>query len=142
MDILRFYQDYSIPHFTEGKNVGAGWVNVCCPYCNDTSNHLGFSLAGNYFKCWRCGWHPFKETLVKLSGMGRGQLNGVLHQYGGASYQSSQPIERKKRLSHQLPSGTGTLITSHKQYLERRGFDSEMIENQWGVMGTGPISPH
>ena len=141
MDIIRFYTDNNIPHDTEGKNVGAGWVNVQCPYCNDLSNHLGFSLTGDFFKCWRCGWHPFKETLVKLSGLSYAQVEDTLHLYGGKTpHHSSAPVTREERRPNKLPSGAEPLKNAHKQYLTRRGFDPDQLEQRWGLLGTGPVS--
>ena len=45
-----------------------------------------------------------------------------------------------RRKAHRLPSNTEPLSDRHKQYLEKRGFDSDYLEKKYGLLGTGPVS--
>lgn len=67
-DIVRFYQDHKIDYSTEGKNCQEGWVNICCPFCEDKSNHLGIQInKPTKVKCWRCGSHNLLEVLENFT---------------------------------------------------------------------------
>lgn len=142
MDIISLYNDYSIYYPTEGhKHSRPGWVNVVCPFCTGNPGlHLGYSLANNYFACWRCGWHPLLLTLSKLLGLREEECRRIVRQYGGRSTTKSQ--DHKVRIKpFKLPSSIVPLTTKHKKYLINRGFahPSKLVE-QWGIRSTGPIS--
>ena len=139
MNILQLYQDYGIPFWTEGKNVGSGWINVACPFCQDTSNHLGFNLKQEYFRCWRCGWHATLPTISKLLSMDVISAGRIVGKYGGrARLRISPDILVPK--PHVLPSGTDRMLSHHRAYLIKRKFDPEYLEKEWGLLGTGPVS--
>ncbi len=53
--VVQILESYGIPHWTQGKNVNPGWVNIQCPFCNDPSNHLGIFPESLKINCWRCG---------------------------------------------------------------------------------------
>ena len=140
MNILQLYNDFNIPHATEGqKNSQPGWVNVTCPFCDDSSNHLGYNIEGNYFNCWRCGSHPIKQTLAKLLNIPQKEVPVLIKQYGGKIY-SKEPTVKIRAKAHKFPSGVGMMKPHHKRYLERRGFDPDKLEEEWTLFGTGPIS--
>lgn len=44
----------------------------------------------------------------------------------------------------QLPLGTGAMTIRHKDYLRGRGFDPDLLEAKYGLLGTGPTGhcPH
>lgn len=43
-----------------------------------------------------------------------------------------------------LPTGTAAIGPAHRKYLEGRGFDPELLERKYGLLGTGPAGslPH
>jgi hypothetical protein len=149
MNIIKLYQDYNIA-FTqpgESSNAGQGWVQTNCPFCDDPSDHLGYNLDGDYFNCWRCGFHDLYETLAKLTGRTKGEMYRVAQEYGGlrgrdrAYYrQNEQPAVKINRHPFKLPTGTTDLTLRHRTYLKNRGFDPDKLEREWGLMGTGPVS--
>jgi hypothetical protein len=139
MDILLFYKDYQIQYITEGKNVGEGWVNITCPFCDDPSEHLGYNLEKDYYRCWRCGWHTITETFAKLLNVGKEQTYSILKQYG-AQHEPYVQLPTKVGIKpFQFPFGTGPLQQAHKQYLEKRDFDPNKLALEWGLMATGPV---
>jgi hypothetical protein len=153
MDIIKFYTDHSIPYHEEGEghHAGPGWVQINCPFCDDPSDHLGYNLRENYFNCYRCGSHPINSTIARLLNIPETDVPSIVHQYGGykgQSIPSSRKISRpttstihKERTAVQLPSGTSALTLRHKTYLRQRGFDPDQLEEEWGLMGTGPVAP-
>jgi len=52
--IISLLEKYSVPYWTEGKNVSNS-VNIQCPLCTDQSNHCGIFRDSTLFHCWKCG---------------------------------------------------------------------------------------
>jgi DNA primase len=141
MDILRIYQDYNIPYQTEGhKHCRPGWANTACPFCTGNPGlHLGASLDGGHFYCWRCGWHPAKQSLSKLLGISEKEANKIISQYGGKSIAAPEAKIQIRAKAFKYPAMTGDLGKAHRAYLEKRKFDPDLIAWQWGVKGIGPM---
>ena len=61
-DWLSFLQQRGIQYVTRGKNVAKGNINVQCPFCGqaDPSEHMGISLSGEGWSCWRNDEHRGK----------------------------------------------------------------------------------
>lgn len=141
MNILDLYQDYHVQYWTEGKNVSTGWVNVACPFCADTSNHLGYNLDKNYFRCWKCGPHPLSLTLSRLLSVDERSVHTIIQQYGGRPKPFVSATQMDIGIKqYRLPSPTGVLSKRHRAYLTKRGFDTIRLETEWGLLGTGPLS--
>lgn len=143
MDILRLYQDYSVSYQTEGhKHCRPGWVNTECPHCTGNPGlHLGYNLQGDYYVCWRCGFHPIAPTIAKLIHVGEPKARTIIHQYGLLIPTHTKESKVKIRAkAHRLPSNTVPLQRNHKRYLESRGFDPDLLEREWNLLGTGPYS--
>ena len=141
MKIFEFLKDYNIDHSTTNKNVSGGWVGICCPFCGDDNYHLGYNYDDDYgFSCWKCGHHNPTETISTLTGVNYSRAKQIIKQYSG---QSSSPAVKKqvKKESFKYPTGTREeLHKIHRKYLEKREFDPDYLQNEWKVIGTGPIS--
>ena len=144
MDILRLYHDHGVPHETEGhKHCRPGWVNTACPFCTGNPGlHLGATLDGAMFVCWRCGWKPSRKALARLLGVREGELRTLLAPYGGTSRGRRAPEVRRRPRAKALkfPTGTGPMNARQRRYLSKRGFDPDQMERYWGLLGTGPAS--
>jgi len=144
MKIIELYRDHNI----QSDDQLQGWINTACPFCDDPLDHLGFSLSGNYFNCWRCGWHPVYETLSKLLSIPKSEVHSILAGYRGqdtsilhTTSTNRQPLRHAFRArGFRYPSGTGPLTQHHKNYIQNRGFDPDFIEKFWNVKATGPFS--
>lgn len=128
---------------TEGhKHCRPGWLNTACPFCTGNPGlHLGWNLEKEFFRCWRCGFHPTIETLSRLSGRSRSQIIELVREYGGRSkikFRKETRVPRTK--AFKFPTGTGPLKKQHIDYLEKRGFDAGRLVSEWGLLSTGPIS--
>lgn len=145
MDFIRLCSDYRIELVgAEHHHVSAGWVGVHCPFCSGKNFHLGYNLSSGVFHCWRCGTHPRKDALERLTGTSLGVL---YERYGGGS---SRPApRRRKRItpvisklrSIALPKGfTEPLRPHHAAYLTRRGFDPTFLAEEWGIESTRPTA--
>jgi len=142
MNIVDLFNDFNIPHFTEGyKYCRPGWVNVECPFCTGNPGpHLGFEIASNHFNCWRCGWHPTDFTISKLLNVRTEQAKEIIKQYGGHTYRTKTIPVQIRLKAHKLPSNTMPLQQNHRQYLIGRNFDPDRLQREWKLLGTGPIS--
>jgi len=142
MQIIQLYTDHNIPFQTEGnKHCRPDWVNTACPHCTGNIGlHLGYSLSRNYFKCWRCGWHPVIPTISRLAKISQKEAGSLVRQYGGAAgaVTAAKVVLRIK--AHRLPSNHGPLQRQHKHYLRKRLFDPDKLEQEWKLLGTGPCA--
>lgn len=142
MNIVQLFEDYNIPHVTEGVNCSPGWVNICCPFCpDDPSEHCGIHLETNHVNCWRCGAHPLSLTISLLLNTTEHQARQIIKQYGKTThFPSTEPVVKIGTKRHQLPSGCTPLMDNHRLYLEHRLFDPDQLVHDWNLLGTGPIS--
>lgn len=141
MDIIQLYQDYNVPFQTEGhKHCRPGWVNTECPFCSGNPGlHLGASINGGHFYCWRCGWHPASQCIAKLLNISETKAKQLIRKYHGIS-NIPEPVIKIRTKAHKLPGGISPLLKQHRQYLESRQFDADYLEKEWSLLGTGPVS--
>lgn len=147
MSIEDLFHDYGVETAPEGhKHHRPGWVNVDCPFCvHNPGYHLGFNEDGKYFYCWSCGkdnaW-SIKKTLSTLLHISESEASRLAKEYN--IFRGKRRIEKPKiKVNHKpfkFPSDTGPMKRNHKKYLEKRGFDPDYLEKEWGVLGTGPAS--
>lgn len=144
MDIQQIYSDYSIDHRTSGhKHTREGWVNVECPWCitDNPGYHLGYNLDGNFFTCWKCGWHPIGSTLARLLKVPEVDIRRITHKYGFLiPRQKKNSIIKVGKKPMHLPSNSLPILENHRKYLINRGFDPDYLEEKYKILGTGPFS--
>ena len=146
LKILDLCKDHNIHFETEGhKHCRPRWVNLSCPFCSGNPGlHLGYNLEKNYFMCWRCGWHPVVTAIAALIKLDESKAALLIRQYNGhaSSRKGTEihPVVRPRTKSHRLPSSTGPLQRQHISYLQKRLFDPEKLEREWGLLGTGPVA--
>jgi len=130
-------QDWKVPFDEKGN----GWVNIQCPFCGDTGEHLGIAPNSLNFHCWRCGWHPTYDTLALVLNQPKKEIPRILQQYNLAIGKRSPKTERKVNIHpFKMPLDTGALSLYHKMYLRKRNFSPRKLVKEWGIVGTGPVS--
>jgi len=136
IDIQRFFEDNNIEHWTSGKNVADGFINVCCPYCDDTSNHLGFSQNGNKCFCWKCGEHNVFDALCLSTDKSRKDIAVLLKDYKDilSNYYSDFNTKEYNNTTIEVPGSE--LKIGHRKYLEGRNYDVDYIINKYDLRGT------
>lgn len=141
-DAMGYLEARNIPHWTSGKNVTAGWVNIQCPYldCDDSSNHLGINLSTGVHSCWKCGGKGGPAKLIMaLENCDFALAAQTIIQYSldlwdvpvsarGAA--GSKVVDGKV-----LPAVQATLPNPHLRYLIKRGFNPNAIINKYRVAG-------
>lgn len=143
MKVEKLLRDHNVPIAEPGdENHRDGWVNVRCPFCADSSKHLGIHRFVNRANCWRCGWHPLKAAISKVIGVSEPEAARIMKDYGGKSRGTkTEKVKPKIRLKeHKLPSDCGPLKKRHKRYLLSRNFDPNYLEDQWKLLASGPLS--
>lgn len=118
IDIVRIYQTYNIKYWTEGKNVQPGWINTQCPFCGDTSNHLGFNIEKQYYYCWRCKYKHQKEVFNRL--------NIPLTELKNHTIIQSEII-KKLNIKRQFNLPGSELNDPARKYLSQRNFDPDNL---------------
>ncbi|MBS3776757.1 MAG: hypothetical protein KGY70_16285 [Bacteroidales bacterium] len=143
------FHDYGIDTAPEdNKHYRPGWINVECPFCGQGSGkyHLGFNIKDGYFHCWNCGtenaW-SVKRTIAKLIGVSEKEAVVLIKTYrismkGGKGKEQAKVSINKKQF--RLPPDSGEMKKNHRRYLEKRRFDPDWLEQEWKVMGTGPMA--
>ena len=59
---IMFFDEHGIEYVTSGPNVAQGNINVRCRFCvDDPSHHMGISLKGKGWACWRDKTHRGKS---------------------------------------------------------------------------------
>lgn len=143
MKIIKLFEDYSIPHRTEGhKHCQEGWVQIKCPYCSGNPGwHLGYDLANDYFNCWRCGFHSTFKVIKDILQLGVGQTKELIEKYHGKSAKAKK-VKSKRPSKLKLPMGIEKFSKRHKKYLEKRNYDPDRIIKMWKLKATGPIGDY
>jgi hypothetical protein len=138
-DFAQLFRDNAVPHWTEGKNVSDGWVNVQCVFCDDPSNHLGFSAEGAC-ACWRCGTHSTSEAIHLLTGLDWQNIQ-TSYQGGAQSFRGTDRTGAPPS-SLSLPIGTREMTEAHRQYIIDRNFDPDRLARDYALQGTGIVGPY
>jgi hypothetical protein len=65
---VRLLEQHSIEYVDKGKSTAKGNVYVHCPFCGnaDPSHHMGISLAGSGWGCWRNSAHRGRSPVRLL----------------------------------------------------------------------------
>jgi len=126
-DVRSYLSEVGIPYQTEGKNVTSGWVEIRCPYCSDSSFHLGISPIF-LFHCWRCGAKGHILKLIQeLENCSSREAKARIGQFQDFSLIPAQE-EPVYSTTVKLPLESHVQFTSHHlDYLRQRNFDPNHI---------------
>jgi Toprim-like len=139
VDWVKILEANGIEFRSRGANVAQGNVNIRCPWCadGDPSFHLGISLSGAGYGCWRSKAHRGKSVRYLLSALlGAETANRILEEEGLKSRgKPSRIVEPKVELRPrelEWPLGIEeyrpVLDKRFYAYLLSRGFDHEKTE--------------
>lgn len=138
MTIREALDDLKVEYAEAGNNhCRPGWIQLeRCPFCSSQSYHLGFNLQGQYFNCWKCGYHNVVSVLLRL-GVGFDDAK-ALYKALDISPESADFSRIRKGLVE--PAGIVELQSAHKRYLKRRGFVPQDLQMLWNLKGIGIAS--
>jgi len=141
IDIREVLDDLHIYYTEAGKNVSDGWIGTSCPFCDDTSNHLGINLNSKTISCFKCGTsgtvikylseelRDFSKAISILNDAVPRELRSFDQQQRGNAVHVELPKEAKREITPQ-----------HAGYLQERGFDYKALNDMYNLHYCGPIS--
>ena len=67
--LYELFKRTNIPYKDSGTNVGREFINICCPFCNESRFHCGINTIDYWFKCFVCGesgsWYKLKKQVKR-----------------------------------------------------------------------------
>lgn len=143
----------------DGANLSKGNIGIACPFCgDDPSTHMGISLAGAGWNCWRDRSHKGKspvgliQVLLKCSWERAREIAGLDNTYVPEDWCSQAmaliapkptPAPKKRRLllpSEFLEFSDLPRCKPYLRYMENRGFTLTRLQ-AYGIKycTTGPF---
>jgi len=129
-DVKAYLNDRGVRFYTSGKNCSPGWVNIRCLFCSDKTNHLGVNLKSKIYRCWKCKRKGPVTHIIRA--LGETNVEEVLNEFimiGGVP-----SLIKSAKVTKYLPKeASDELPIIHQAYLEYRGFDPLIIQNNYKV---------
>jgi len=149
-NVEEYLQDRGIEYAEGGtKNVASGWVGIKCPFCDDTSTHMGINLTTKGVRCWKCG-QPRKGGLAglisKLENIPIRKSFSTIENF--IRHTDTRFDERSLSLDAEIRSNDRakmpfeikkTLSDESRAFLRGRGLDDELIASKYKLMETGVV---
>lgn len=130
----QFLSDFFIPYTEDGANTSEDFININCPFCSDHSFHLGVNRSKGYANCWKCGYHSIYDLIKRL--LPKENPKAIMIQYdSNISLKKHLNKEKNKPVSSIIVPGD-RLLKIHKDYLMKRDFDPDYLENKYDIKGT------
>jgi hypothetical protein len=139
-DAKRFLTERNHPFKMSGAEISSGWLGILCPICGDTSGstHGAFSLKNGAYNCWRCGGtHPIK-VIQELESCSYKKAKEIYNLYQTEEIFEEELITLADDIDIAKLTSASKMQWYHRDYLEKRNFDSEKLEREYKLLGTGP----
>lgn len=133
MNFVKLFTDYKIDFNTR---INRGWTNIACPFCDDKTFNGGFNNAGNYFHCWKCGGHDFKQALARAANIPFNEVDILIEQYAGRNSLLNK-LNKKQAKAIQLTLPTNTFTPAERKYLKQRNFSPKLLHEKYKIVGGG-----
>lgn len=139
IDYISLLEDYSVDYSLDGANVGNTYIGLHCPWCDDTGYHGGVPRAGyRSFSCWKCGSHSVEAALSRILGIRN--IAEILAKYEDDSIQVQSRDRHLIYPDRKVIVPGGKLEWYHKKYLAGRRYDPDIVERDFSIQGTEPLS--
>lgn len=137
LDLLQQHNIDFRQHGDGASNAGMNWVQVDCPSCSPNSGkyRLGVNKHNGAWYCWLCGPQKSTETWAAVLHI----TNKEAWKLASALPRDAAPAAEAHTGKLILPDGLGPLLKAHRRYLTGRGFDPDVLAEQYGVQGIGPL---
>lgn len=144
-DVKSWLRSRGIPFKEEGKNTTSGWIEVCCPWCDDPSFHLGINLNNPFINCWRCGIKGFIiRYICFIEKCSREEAYHIITKFPDYSLPKlkSDILYRNTKDVDVLPYGVSSILSPlQRQYLINRKFDPDYLIKNYGIMSASNVGP-
>lgn len=135
MNILEVLDELGIDHVDSGHHhCRSGWSQIDCFQCSPDSKRyrMGVNLSKNYTVCWACGHVPIFKALVESSGLPWHTVKKAMEGLSSLALPDAPDLRGKLK----VPEGLGPLRKPHKNYLKKRGFNPDELEQLWQLKAT------
>jgi len=143
-DVIGYLEEAGINYSYSGKNISNGWIGTSCPFCNDSSNHLGINLDSKIYSCFRCGSKgKMSKFVMEKENKSYNQIIPILNQFTkkDKSYGNIAEQQKDDKPVHELIQDISTELTEcHKEYLKSRNFDPDYLESRYKLRSGKPSS--
>ena len=133
MNFVKLFNDYNVEYDTR---VNKGWTNVTCPFCDDKTFNGGFNNAGDYYHCWKCGGHNFKQALARTVNIPFNEVDILIEQYAGRN-SVLNTLNKKQAKATKLTLPTDTFTPAERKYLKERNFSPKLLYEKYKIVGGG-----
>lgn len=133
MNFVKLFNDYNVEYDTR---VNKGWTNVTCPFCDDKTFNGGFNNAGDYYHCWKCGGHNFKQALARTVNIPFNEVDTLIEQYAGRN-SVLNALNKKQAKATKLTLPTDTFTPAERKYLKERNFSPKLLHEKYRIVGGG-----
>lgn len=133
MNFVKLFDDYNVEYDTR---VNKGWTNVTCPFCDDKTFNGGFNNAGDYYHCWKCGGHNFKQALARTVNIPFNEIDTLIEQYAGRN-SVLNTLNKKQAKATKLTLPTDTFTQAERKYLKERNFSPKLLHEKYKIVGGG-----
>lgn len=133
MNFVKLFNDYNVEYDTR---VNKGWTNVTCPFCDDKTFNGGFNNAGDYYHCWKCGGHNFKQALARTVNIPFNEVDTLIEQYAGRN-SVLNVLNKKQAKATKLTLPTDTFTPAERKYLKKRNFSPKLLHEKYKIVGGG-----
>lgn len=133
MNFVKLFTDYKIDFNTR---INRGWTNIACPFCDDKTFNGGFNNAGDYYHCWKCGGHNFKQALARAVNIPFNEVDVLIGQYAGRNSLLNK-LNKKQAKAIQLTLPTNTFTPAERKYLKQRNFSPKLLHEKYKIVGGG-----
>ena len=133
MNFVKLFNDYNVEYDTR---VNKGWTNVTCPFCDDKTFNGGFNNAGDYYHCWKCGGHNFKQALARTVNILSNEVDILIEQYAGRN-SVLNTLNKKQAKATKLTLPTDTFTPAERKYLKERNFSPKLLHEKYKIVGGG-----
>ena len=141
-DITGFLSSKGIHYQTEGKNISAGWLGTRCPFCQDSSNHLGINLQSFNFSCFRCGsTGSILKFVAAIEGSSWSQVKQIVAEFSSQEFKTHKRLDQEPTRHFKAPTIPAGLSAMAKRYLRvTRNFPYKMLERKYHIGNFSPES--
>jgi hypothetical protein len=141
--LIQLLNEAHISTKEHGDNVGAGFINITCPFCSDSRFHLGINLEEHWFKCLMCGeggsWYRLAKTLQRLyPHVNWFSLGSIIEQPKYLDTYSVSP-KVKKEISRLTRPLTANDIAVWEYLIQVRQLTPELIQEARITVGKGDL---
>ncbi len=133
MNFVKLFNDYNVEYDTR---VNKGWTNVTCCFCDDKTFNGGFNNAGDYYHCWKCGGHNFKQALARTVNIPFNDVDTLIEQYAGRNIVLNS-LNKKQAKATKLTLPTDTFTSAERKYLKERNFNPKLLHEKYKIVGGG-----